>query len=41
MVEERESTDDQNCPAGVFSFVFQETSDDDFCEYVLPIPLVS
>jgi len=26
----------QNCPASVFPFVFQETSDDDFCqtEYV-------
>ena len=32
MVEERESVGDQNCPAGVFSFVFQETSDDDFCQ---------
>jgi len=26
------STGDQNCPAGVFPFVFQETSDDDFCQ---------
>jgi len=26
------SASDQNCPAGVFSFVFQETSDDDFCQ---------
>jgi hypothetical protein len=25
-------TGDQNCPAGVFPFVFQETSDDDFCQ---------
>jgi hypothetical protein len=31
------SVDDQNCPAGVFSFVFQKVSDDDLCQkdYVL------
>jgi len=23
---------DQNCPTGVFPFVFQETSDDDLCQ---------
>jgi len=26
------SAGDQNCPAGVFLFVFQETSDDNFCQ---------
>ena len=26
------SVGDQNCPASVFPFVFQETSDDDFCQ---------
>jgi hypothetical protein len=26
------STGDQNYPAGEFPFVFQETSDDDFCQ---------
>ena len=25
------SAGDQNCPAGIFPFVFQDTSDDDFC----------
>jgi hypothetical protein len=29
----RETTaGDQNCPVGVFPFVFQEISDDDFCQ---------
>ena len=30
----------QNCPVGVFPFVFQETSDDDFCQtdYVISNP---
>jgi hypothetical protein len=42
-VEERESSSDQNSLVSVFPFVFQETSDDDFCQtgYYLPIPLVS
>jgi hypothetical protein len=25
------SAGDQNCPAGIFPYVFQYTSDDDFC----------
>jgi hypothetical protein len=37
------SAGDQNFPAGIFSFVFQDTSDDDFCsmDYVPQIPPVS
>jgi hypothetical protein len=34
------SAGDQNCPAGIFPYVFQYTSDDDFCsmDYVSSNP---